>query len=374
MENQFKINVDWSDVQLKVIQSLPNTIIKGPAGSGKTLLALYKAIYYSEKGKSTALIVFTKSLRTFIKDFFIKKGIDKVNVFYEREWSLKFSKAYDIIIIDEFQDFSIEDIQSIIAKANEGVFIFGDDEQKLYAKNLNKEKTITLEQLVIQTKFTVIYLNINYRIPKQIVDLINDIYTYTEGKKISEIPVLNQILLHLRRTYNKKSLSNYRTNTEKAEVKQFNDSSEQLEWLSQFLVTNEVYKNIGVLFKQNDSKSNDYVSDGKSKEERLPGILETFNYLNSNGIVLGYKYYNEDLLNFKEKTNINLLTVHSAKGLEFDCVILPFYSLKNKNYNMNIPYVAFSRCTNRLIILYSGSISQELNSINKSIIEETIFT
>lgn len=365
MEKQFKINVEWSKNQLRVIESQPNTIIKGPAGSGKTLLALYKAIELISNKKSIALIVFTKSLRTFISDFFHKNGIQEVNVFYEREWSLKSLSMYDVIIIDEYQDFSINDIEQILSRAKEGVYIFGDDEQKLYEQNLKQEKTTTVKQLSDRTRFPIINLFENFRVPKQIVGLINNVYR----NEVEICPLRGTLLSKLvSQSYDIKSLRSYKTSTKNAELIQFVDHIDQLEWLCTYLLKNE-YKNIGILFKHNDSKFNGYFFNRKLKEEKIPGILETYEYLKSKNIDVGYKYNNQDFLNFTKEININLLTIHSAKGLEFDCVILPFYSWTNRNHNFNIPYVAFSRCSNRLIVLYSGIVSEELHIIQKSVVE-----
>jgi ATP-dependent exoDNAse (exonuclease V) beta subunit len=56
------------------------------------------------------------------------------------------------------------------------------------------------------------------------------------------------------------------------------------------------------------------------------------------------------------------MTIHSSKGLEFDCVILPFSNYVNEHnevHSYNLPYVALTRSSHQIIITYSGLIADE---------------
>ena len=370
MENPFLKNVIWSNDQQKVIEAQTCLIVKGSAGTGKTLLVLYLAIKLANEGKSVAIIVFTKSLRTYISDFLEKNGPgSSIKIFYEYEWFSTASKEFDIILLDEFQDFSFEDIELIIIKSTYRVYLFGDDEQKLYHQSLNSRKpTTNFKELCQKTKFNNVKLLTNYRVPRQIVTLINSIYRNKDDNNQNGIPISEIIF----KSYDKKSIKSFVHESQKVKLEQFDNHINQLEWLVSFLIANTSYKNIGILFKQNDSKYNGYFYDKRLKTEELPGIKDSYNYLKENGIITGYKYQNHDNLNFLQEINVNLMTVHSSKGLEFDCVILPFYSWTNRNHNYNIPYVAFSRCKNQMIILYSGIISEDMQLTSTSIVDGTL--
>lgn len=352
IENPFFKSINWSDEQQRVIDSKGSIVVKGAAGTGKTLLVLYLALKFILEEKSVAIIVFTKSLRTYISDFFERnKTQDKIKVFYHYEWFRSNSKKFDVILLDEFQDFSFEDIELVIDNVRERILLFGDDEQKLYNKSIfSEKKTTTFIELCKRTKFNNIVLFRNFRIPKQIVSLINSIYRGNSdmfddviGSSFKDVVV---------NSYRKKTINSFVHNSSKAKLYHLNSHIEQLDWLTVFINRNKHHKNIGVLFKQNDTRYNGYFYDKKLKPERIPGIIETFNYLNEKGISVGYKYKDQDCLSFRGEININLMTVHSSKGLEFDCVILPFYSWTNRNHNYDIPYVSFTRCKDELIIWY----------------------
>jgi len=65
-------------------------IVKGSAGSGKTLLALHKARELQElKNGTVYLVVYTKALKAFIADAVKELKLDNVRVLYEWEFSNK---------------------------------------------------------------------------------------------------------------------------------------------------------------------------------------------------------------------------------------------------------------------------------------------
>lgn len=67
--------VEWSHKQEEILNAKPNFIITGPAGTGKTLLAINLAKKCWESGNTVAVIVFTKYLRTYIEDYLSKYSI-----------------------------------------------------------------------------------------------------------------------------------------------------------------------------------------------------------------------------------------------------------------------------------------------------------
>ena len=65
--------------------------------------------------------------------------------------------------------------------------------------------------------------------------------------------------------------------------------------------------------------------------------------------------YNMETLNFKS-TNPKIMTYHSAKGLQFETVFLPYiesYS-EEKDINHKALYVAMTRTYRNLYVMYSG--------------------
>ena len=82
----FPIQPKWNRQQQQILSMEPNAIIQGCAGSGKTLLACHIAMQRAEQN-SVAILVFTKSLRTFIKNYINSFGINNIEILYEYEWA-----------------------------------------------------------------------------------------------------------------------------------------------------------------------------------------------------------------------------------------------------------------------------------------------
>lgn len=362
--------VKWSKDQLRVLTSAPNLIILGGPGTGKTLLAITLAINYSNQGSQVAVIVFTKALRTFIQDRIEQSAHGYIRVFYEREWDRSQLENYDIIIIDEIQDFSLADILRIEKFANKGIYLFGDLDQQMYSTNLRDERTIRNYELKALNGYKTINLKTNYRIPRNVVSFIRSIYKNErkdEKAGTGAVSVFGSI-------YESKNITLSAKRGEGIEIISVEDYESQLRWIVDFIKANSQYKNIGILFKKNYKARNGYFLERKLYIEYLPGISESAKFLLDNGISCGYKIESEDNLVFSGQVNVNLLTIHSSKGLEFDCLILPFYSLTNINYNENLPYVAFSRSSKKLILLYSGIVSEDLHFADPELLKGKIRT
>lgn len=357
-------NITLTNEQLTVLNASPNKIITGCAGSGKTLLVVNLAQIKAHKGKTVCIIIFTKALRTYIEDLLSRNNTDNITVMYEREWMYdrKWEQSkYDYYIIDEFQDFSLDQIKSFTKNARIGSYIFGDEEQRIYQDSFNKTCTAKTIDIIEQLNFDLIQLTQNFRVPTSIVDFINSIYTDKRDSK-SFPSWLEKWTIY----YSTKNIYGYRDEAEKPLVIRFLNYLKEMEWISLFLQTNSQYSNIGILLRRNSINE---VTTLNHKDNlikiTIPGVIEFKDYLLKQGIECGYKYKGDDYLNFNSNKSINILTTHSAKGIEFDCVIIPFCNWFNTGLGGNIPYIAYTRSRNKLIITYSFAMAQEITRANK---------
>ena len=335
MDNQFIQKPNWTETQDKILQSAPNLIISGCAGSGKTLLACHIAMRHSVD-KKVAILVFTKSLRAFIKDYIDSFGKNNVSVLYEYNWRSSGFSKYDIIIVDEFQDFSVNDISNVISCASQGVYLFGDIEQRLYTKNFQKETTLNFDELIEKTNFDHLKLTENFRISEENKNLIASLY---KGNSLNN--------------------STFSTGA-KPKIIHFENVADELNWLKEFLATNTEFKNIGILLKQNDGFMGGYYYRRQFRKDKVYGIWELHKFFKETGLEVSYKYNFDDTLDFSKNININIMTYHSSKGLQFDCVILPFANFVNDNNGTdNLPYVGLTRATKQIIITYTGLVAEE---------------
>lgn len=338
MYNQFIQEPEWSEIQMDVLNSPANLIVSGCAGSGKSLLACHMAMRQA-KDKKVALLVFTKALRTFIKDYIAHFDVKNINVHYEYEWREQSHIKHDIIIVDEFQDFSKEDINAVLQRSQMGVYLFGDPHQRLYKTNLNGESTVGLEELKKITGFKIIELTQSFRISNEIRIFINAVY---KSAKLKESLYMNNYL---------------------PIVKRFETVEDEIEWIASFLKANQEYKNIGILLKQNNGFKGAYFEQTKLRKDQVYGILDLKDIFKSKGLSVAYKYESDDHLDFSKDSNINILTYHSAKGLQFDCVLLPFSNYVNDSINSeDLTYVGLTRSIGQVIITYSGLICEDYNS------------
>ena len=86
LEKWFISNLDDSQRKI-IIQSITDDIIvQGAAGSGKTNLAIHRALQAKNKG-SYAIVIFTVALKRMIAYGMQALGLDKERIAYEWAWT-----------------------------------------------------------------------------------------------------------------------------------------------------------------------------------------------------------------------------------------------------------------------------------------------
>ena len=341
MENFLKSNPTWSKEQEVTLNSEPNLLVLGCAGSGKTLLAAHIAVKrHQEFGENILIIVFTKSLSAYIKDLISKIDIS-ANINVEHAYKGKHFKNYDVVIVDEIFDFSNPEIEYFISLAANGVYLFGDEKQIL--SSIDKSfKPVCIERIAAYTKLTTIKLSKTYRIPRQSSEFIR------------------------RAISNKGLTTNNAINDQLPFIKYCETLDQEIEWLSEHILSlrkENKYHNIAVLLPQNN-RSISHSSMMTEKYPYFPGINDVVSILNEHQIHAGYKDRTVENLDFISTFRVNVLTIHSSKGLEFDYVIIPFSDPLNyyPDRGGNLIYVAFTRTSGGLAISYSKGITDMIES------------
>lgn len=325
--DEFKLSLkDYDKKQEEILlYDGSNVLIEGPAGSGKTILAMVKLFELEEKMKNYRIVLYTITLKNFIKAKMIKAKFDNINnkIFYEQEYEQNFeSDNYDYIIIDEVQDIKLEKISEYINKAKAGFFLYGDNAQQVYperTENLNILEEIKKIHNVKNFKLVQ-----TYRVPKKIALFAEKIDRINGGL----------------------SMKCYRNGEQLPKIIEFSNADDELMYIKN-VIENEGWKDVGILLKRNSM------------------VKEIAQKLNDIGLVVESKYKDEndhiiDNLNF-ESSNPKVMTYHSSKGLEFERVFIPRCNvyedkLTNKNgkwYNYREAFfVALTRSSQSLIISY----------------------
>lgn len=308
------------DDQLDLIEDTldKSMLVAGCAGSGKSVIAMHKAEQLAEAGFSVILIAYTKSLNGFMQ---LGSNIEaRYQFFYHYQWKhIHKMPSADYIIVDEIQDFEREEIQEFINAAKKHYLFFGDTAQSIYS-HFGK-KTLTIEQISEMTGLTVLHLYNNYRLPRPVA-------------KITQGYVGVDVMPYADKVYrNKEKTLPY--------FVQLPDFVSQMNAIVEIIKKNPD-SSIGVLLHSNSL------------------VEQTCKQLHSAEISFEYKFQIDSASERKVYGNLDfrtilpkVMTYHSAKGLQFDIVILPMYEGANSNDSRKSLYVAMTRTMHKLYVLYS---------------------
>mgnify|MGYP006074492625 FL=1 len=324
---------ELDDYQVRIVRrNLSSSfIVKGCAGSGKTVLALWRAKELAEQGNNDYLIiVFTKALKQFIEDGIHTIGVDESKVLYYWEWVNRRDKASaEYIIVDEVQDFDTNELAELQNAATKHFILFGDSAQQLYKNIPNKGKLLTMEEIQIQTNIPMENLVINHRLPKKLARI-------AEKVTQSRDPLEDRC--------NKEGVNKPRL----VECSSFED---QLDYIKD-VVKAQKYTDVGILLPTNND-----VKIAKSYFDKSNWGIEAKIGYGSNSMNLDFT-----------TENPKLMTYHSAKGLQFEAVFIPMCIVSDEK-DRNPLYVALTRSYRDLFILYSNHLSTYIENIDRNLFE-----
>lgn len=338
---------ELDDYQVKVINKKTDNsyIVKGCAGSGKSILALWKAKQIQEQNKGSYLyVVYTKALKQYMSDGISQIGLRDGNVvnydacfMWSRNEEGQLTRAswkkgsYDYIIVDEAQDFSEEDIELLKSKSKKALLIYGDTAQQLY-KFLKDKQTVSMEDIQYFTKFPVEQLVFNHRLPKRIARVAQ--FLNSESDELEE------------RCTDEGS--------EKPKILEYGSKNEQFEAIAE-LIKNKGMEDVGILFRSNND------------------VDEAYDYFSGKGIQVEAKSYrHKDELDFTSD-NPKLMTYHSSKGLQFENVFIPECTADGPD-DRNPLYVAITRTYKSLYIMHSGNLSSFFDAVPTNLYDESLST
>jgi len=437
LEKWFISNLDDSQRNI-IVQNIDKSIaVRGAAGSGKTNLAIHRALQAKNKG-SYAILIFTIALKRMIAYGMEALGLDKERIAYEWAWThrgfdltgdvycqknpqtgiimrdvlflvndmdvRKFIRAdrtadtygvdfadwvdgkfyyafgrrtswfeevtmdtdftvtdtdnyelipsgtmykqteekIDYLIVDEAQDFNITDYQSKIKpKVGKSLSLFGDSAQQM---NKNGSK---IEDIAIALDYDRLSLDYNYRLPKSIAKLAQQIQS-------SNVDLMS----NNRKDGGNSDYPNY----PKPVIAKFGSRQEELQ---------------GILNRIQMEDLDDVAILVPTEAD----VMEVNKFLNDNGVQTQVHYRTGNVVPFRTINTLDfsnndlpcILTYYAAKGSEFDNVFVPFANAANPK-DRNSFYVACTRSSRNLVISYSGKRTPYLNDVSKEFITELDYT
>jgi len=352
---------ELDDDQIKVLMATldKSCIVEGCAGSGKSVLALIKAQrIQKEFGNNYKVIVYTKALCKYMSSGKQELGLNNDFHYYEewkykREWrgrfmvyskdvngnKIPYMPSADYLIVDEIQDFSKEEIIEFLNASNKNFFFFGDTAQSIYERfktTVPVDKISSFVPLNRKVKNWELYRN--YRLPIPVARVVQ-----TVGVNLPP---------YIESTYKSKE-------TAVPRFLRYPDKQSQIKAIHDIIAKNNM-TDVAILLPDGD-----YVKKVYEELKTLGGNYEL-------------KYHDredfkksQDSLNFTSP-NPKVMTYHSAKGLQFETVFLPYIeNFSGNDSDRKALYVAMTRTYRDLYIMYSSVLPLPLSQINPSLYKTT---
>lgn len=431
LEKWFISNLDDSQRNIIVQDIDKNIAVCGAAGSGKTNLAIHRALQAKDKG-TYAIVILTIALKRMIAYGMQTLGLDKERIAYEWAWIHRgFDVTGDVYWRKGDRDH---------------LYLVNDMEIRMFSRCPKDSKSYGLD--FADWVPDIFYHSFGRRISWFHEIAFDGRFSVTDTDKYELIPsgtmykqpenIIDYLIIDEAQDFN---ISDYRLHIAPKTGKSlslFGDSAQQMnsngstiEDIATSLGFNRLtldynyrlpksiakvaqqIQNTGIDLITNNKKdggNSDYpnypkpiIAKHKSREEELLGILskiwmedlddvailvpteseviEVNKFLNDSGVQTQVHYrtgntvpfHTINTLDFSNNDLPCILTYYAAKGSEFDNVFIPFANNLNIR-SRNSFYVACTRSSRNLYISYSGTRTPFLNNINKEYVTEIDFT
>ena len=332
------------------IKSPNNIWIKGFAGSGKSMLLLYavKKIIENEPNVSLCIIVYTNSLVDLFKTGIDEIGMSAVEVITYHRFK-KSNRTYDYIFSDEVQDLS-GDVLDELKRKGKKIFVAGDSNQSIY------DNTVTSQQIETAIQAKPYALSTIHRLTREIINAVNKMMP---NLKIWAAKNHRKSDGHQLNLVNAENL----TNETRYVYRKAKEAAENGYLTAILFPGHDLIKDfINELCKSEEVEQWKYSTNRWDKPDY--GSLNHHFLANEMPIEFVGSGYGS-LGHAKTSKNVILMTYHSAKGLDFEYVFLPFLSTTTQigyNNEETLLMVAMTRSRERLTISYSGNAHRLVNT------------
>lgn len=328
-----------------------NVWIKGFPGSGKSVLLAHtiRKIKTSDKSASILVVVFTHSLIKMFEAAFKEMGysIDVVTI-YDFMKTGRTGKSYDYILSDEVQDLTPSVLNAMRSRAKH-VVVAGDSNQSIYEMDPKfKEATVQPSQINALLSSREFELGIIHRLSSSIIGVIQKFLPrmniFTAKRDLSK----QSTQVRLCEACSKEEEVQYILRVAKKAVNVGQTAAVLIP------TQNSIISFVQLVLKSEGKREWNVVTNewGKTDYNSLNWYLASCN--------VPIQYVGNGYGQFSENTNkITLMTYHSAKGLDFDNVFLPFlnnslFIVPNETLSKTLFMVAMTRSRNNLYLTYSG--------------------
>lgn len=287
-------------------------VVKGVAGSGKSLTLLKKTKQVSTYSHSYAIIVYTKSLKQFFVDELAEIGQTEGHVYYFEEWKRSSKPTYTYMFVDECQDFNASEIDDFV-KHGRYCWFFGDTNQSI----MNFKPTLYSPGRTVQS----------------VEDTAKQIGVHPQDLCINHrLTIENAKVGEYIRPESHLSFACYKHGPKPSQIKTNSQYDEIIN-----IKNNAGLTKLGILVYYIDK------------------IREIREYFAQKGIPVEWKTSDEMEIDFKS-TNPVVISFHCAKGLQFTDVFIPFCESFHYEDEKAALYVATTRPLEQMYLIYSGTL------------------
>ena len=309
--------------------------ISGGPGTGKSVVSLYRHINNYGRGKKSLLITYTTTLATYLRSCCrLQNAAASANVRSAFKGKPRSHEKFSEVIIDEAQDLDSGYYDSI---STFNVSYGADDSQILYPEHSSSQQALRA-RYSSNISYT---LDKNFRSTQRIMQFAKDCFPNAYipmnlinalSNNVGERPVFMQT--------QGTAFGEYSNSQQDNAIKQIIDSF------------------------RSDTHNIAILVPFKSDVKAFRNLLDRLGVSN-------YTHYYEDRIDFPNGctaiSNVHICTFKSAKGLEFDTVIIPNFEKMSTvcgNYNIDWKdyYVAVTRARSNLYLI-SGKDMSNLHSV-----------
>lgn len=337
-----------------------NIWIKGFAGSGKSTLLAYTAekVLTISPSSNIVLIVFTQSLVEMFKAAFKEKNLNvPVETYYR---FMKGNSRYDYILCDEVQDLTPRILREMNNRGTH-VIVAGDSNQSIYDRDPQwNEKTVIPSEIGSLINGEAFELGIIHRLSRSIIDAVQRF-----------LPRMNIFSAKRDMTKSDTQIRLCEASSDEKEIAYVIEQATKAvnEGYTAAILIPSAQKivhlvNLALL---HTGKS---VWEGATNRYGKTDFGAMNTYLKANGVKM--QYVGNGYGSFSENDRrIILMTYHSAKGLDFDNVFIPFannnlYISPDESMAKTLFMVAMTRARKNLYISYYGYPSDYLDAFRSN--------
>lgn len=365
-----KLDDDQKNFVDNEINNKGNIWIKGFAGSGKSVMlihALRKKIKSNPDSK-VCIVVYTHSLIDMFKSGMNELGMSRSVPVMTYHQFRKSGKTYDYIFCDEVQDFPFEIIQ-LMSQRCQHVYVAGDSNQSIYDGTVEPEEIGTLLN-ARSFELTRIY-RLTRTVMSAVTNLLPNMGIFSSRRDMTK----RDVSIRLGEGVDKNEETVYTW-------EQASNAAAESYSTAILLPTHEYIINYANSILEINGKPEWLVEKDRWGK---PDYFLLNKHFRNHGLrveYIGSRF--GSLQNSEKHKNVILMTYHSAKGMDFENVFLPYLS-DDVHVSETLLMVAITRSKMNLFITYSGALYYlvkrfesdcqkiDLSSISKNIEEELDF-